>query len=229
MSLELTQPFSGSFLQSDRTIYKSIWGLAAVRFLAQPERPFPAQQLKGLLRLDALRYLSKIRIDLVLSHGDGLEEQRFSIHLDIQRGQLPVSRSHVLLLDKERAALVQVSQQSPSEPHRAGQLPFDFRDAFLLTVYQQTSLHMVKDLGRATRGTEIGIGGEFQLDEIALHAGVLKSTGVREHFQQLSFQLAVLLRLFPLLAHLVWIIQHFLNALILGLALLGIQLLAVHL
>ena len=30
-------------------------GLAAVRFGAQAGRPFPAQQLKGLLRLDALR------------------------------------------------------------------------------------------------------------------------------------------------------------------------------
>src|SRR5215472_1936839 len=113
-------------------------------------------------------------------------------------------------------------QQSPAELHWAGQSPFNFRQSLLLAVDQQTSLHMVKDLCSTIRGTENRIGPEVQLDEIALHTGVLKSEGVREHFQKFSFLFAIFRRLFLLLPQLVWIIQHFLNALILSLALLGI-------
>ena len=81
-------------------------GLTTAVFRAWPERRTLPQKIKRLPRLYAFGYLLKICIELFLSHGDGLEEQRLSIHLDIQRRQLPVSRPHVLLIDKERTALV---------------------------------------------------------------------------------------------------------------------------
>ena len=112
-----------------------------------------------------------------------------------------------------------MSQQSPAKLHRAGQSPFDFRQSLLLAVYQQTSLHMVKDLRGTIRGTGLRIGTESQLDELPLHAGVLKSEGLWEQF---SFLFAIFRRLFLLLPHLLRIIQHLLDALILDLALLGI-------
>jgi|SRR5215472_1175430 len=99
-----------------------------------------------------------------------------------------------------------MSQQSPAELHWAGQPPFNLRQSLLLAVDQQTSLHMVKDLCSTIRGTEIRIGAEVQLDEIALHAGVLKSEGVWEHFQKFPFLLAIFRRLFLLLPQLVRII-----------------------
>ena len=81
-------------------------GLTTAVLRACPERRILPQKFKRLPRPYPLRYLLKIGVELFLSHGDGFEEQRLPIHLDIQHRQLPVSRSHVLLFDKERSAIV---------------------------------------------------------------------------------------------------------------------------
>src|SRR5213082_1361369 len=126
--------------------------------------------------------------------------------ISTSKGQLPVSRSQVFLLDTKGAAFVQMPQQAPAEFHVTAQLPLDFCKALLLGVEEQASLHMAKNLCGTAGGVEVGIGREFQLDEVSLHAVVLKSECVGEHFQHIPFLLAIVLAFFLLLSHLVRII-----------------------
>jgi hypothetical protein len=56
-----------------------------------PERGILAQELQGLLRTGAVRLRAKIRKNLALLHGDGFEEARLAVHLNIQLGQFPAT------------------------------------------------------------------------------------------------------------------------------------------
>lgn len=123
-------------------------------------------------------------VGLVLADGDGLEEERATVHVDIEKSGVPVAATDVALLDAKGAASVEVAEDAAEEVDASGEAAVDFDKALHAGVNEHEAFHVMKNLGRMTRGVEGRIGDEAKLDGVAILTGPVKDEGVRKHFEE---------------------------------------------
>ena len=69
----------------------------------------------SLIERCAVRCLGEAGAILVLLKGNALEEERVAIEMNVNQRELPERRGDLLLLDGERAALLQAAEKTSSE------------------------------------------------------------------------------------------------------------------
>src|SRR5260370_5518721 len=120
----------------------------------------------------------------LLKYGDGLEEQRFAVHLHAHEAQIPVALADFLLPHLECSVFVEMTKETAAKFDFADQAAIDFHQTLLPGIHDQRSFHVVKNLRRACGGTKARIGMEPHGDEISGLALALKLERFGEIFRR---------------------------------------------
>src|SRR3989440_13003135 len=159
---------------------------------------------------------STIAVVLLLLNRDGFEKKRLAIHVNVHPHDIPMARRYFSLLDQERAAFVEMTEQPAAKLHFTGTQPMHLRKPLALGIQQKRSLQMVQNHRRPRRGVKIGIGPKAHLEQIALAAIVRKPQRLRKNLHEIPGLLLIVALFFLLHAQTLGMIDQFFYSLLLG-------------
>jgi hypothetical protein len=116
-------------------------------------------------------------------HGNGFEEQGLTVHIHLQKGDLPMTPRDVRLLHVKCAAFVQMTKQTAVELDRPDEMTLDLCQPVLFFVNPDPPFHGVKDRRLVGRRTEIPIRLKENFHEATLMFSKPCAYGVRQHFE----------------------------------------------
>jgi hypothetical protein len=87
--------------------------------------------LGGLSERDVGWHGLKVTSNFILLHGNGFEEQSLTVHVHVQKGDLPMPRRDFRLLDVKCAALIEMAEQSAVKFDRPNKMTLDLRQPVL--------------------------------------------------------------------------------------------------
>src|SRR5215469_2101388 len=172
------------------------------------------QQLGGLLQGYVVGDLMIVEIFFVLANRDGLEKEDFAIHVNVEKHNVPVSCTHVAIIDVESPAFVEMAQQTATELDLSREAAVDFDEALAVAVDQQSANHVMKYFVRVCGWMKVRIWREGELYRGAFLPFFAKNEGIGQHVHHGDFLVLVLLALLLILLDSSMVAQEFLDAVI---------------
>jgi len=159
-------------------------------------------------------YWLKVASNLILLHGDGFEKESSTVHVHVQKDNLPMTRRDFRPLNMKCTALIEMAEESAVKLDWPDKMTLDLRQPVLLFVNPDPTFHSMKNSCLVGRRMKIRVRPEENLRQAVLVFSEPCGYCVRQHLEQTLGLLSVfLLGTLPLLPP-IGFVQQVLDALV---------------